>query len=237
MKKLFPAIVFLLSALLTDSFAQPEITPATQAPPPPKQSSSQAEKQPSASAAATAAGISYGILVDNSGSYRQILERIIEAVEDLVETNTDADEAFLMRFVNSDKIKLLQDFTASKNELREAANEMFVEGGLTAILDAVDFSARHLAENAGKDGAPRAKILVLITDGDERQSAVKMENVLKFLKDNQIRVFALGVSEEKVSTKILDRLTRETGGKNIVPKTRAELPAAVKELAAAIRAR
>ena len=234
MKKLFPAIVFLLSALLISSFAQREITPASQAPPPSKQSNSQAEKQPPAGAAV---GLSYGIVVDNSGSYRQILERVIEAAKNLVEANTAEDETFLVRFVNSDKIKLLQDFTASKNEIHEAADEMFVEGGLTAILDAIDFSARHLAANAGQDGAPRAKILVLITDGDDRQSTVKIENVLKFLKDNQIRVFALGLSEEKVSTRILDRLTRETGGKKFVPKTRAEVPAAVQELASAIRAR
>lgn len=232
MKNLFAAMMLVLSFLVTSSFAQPDKpAAATAAEAPPPQS-----KQ-----TAAAAGISYGIVVDNSGSYRQILEYVIEATKNLVEANAGEDETFLVRFVSSDKIKLMQNFTASKDEIHLAADDMFVEGGLTAILDAVDFSARHLAEKGGgsssSNDAARPKILVLITDGDDRQSTIKIESVLKFLKDNQIRVFALGLSEEKVSTKILDRLTKETGGKKFVPKTRAELPATVKEIAAAIRVR
>lgn len=233
MRKLFPAIGFLLFALLTNTFAQTEkpVAAATAEPP---------ITLPTSNKSGSSSGISYGLVIDNSGSYRQILENVIEAAKNLVESNGVQDETFLVRFVSSEKIKLLQDFTASKDEIHSAADEMFVEGGLTAILDAVEFSARHMAEkaNAGDSGTPaRPKILVLITDGDERQSAAKIESVLKFLKDNQIRVFALGLSEEKVSTKLLDRLTKETGGKKFVPKTRAEIPAAVRELAAAIRAR
>lgn len=218
MKKLFLSIVFLLVLSLTGALAQNKPVSAAATPP--------AQKQTVA--------LSYGIVVDNSGSYRMILDRIIEVVKDIVEENKADDETFLARFVSTDKIKLLQDFTVSKDAIHEAADEMYVEGGLTAILDAVDFSARYLAEKASVEPA-RRKILILVTDGDDRQNKAKIEEVVKFLKDNQIQVYAVGIADEKVSTKILDRLTRETGGRKFVPKTPAEVPAMIKELTTTIR--
>ncbi len=178
--------------------------------------------------------ISYGIVVDNSGSYRTLLGSVIDLSKDIVEENKADDETFLSRFVGSDRIKILQDFTDSKASLHDAADEMFIEGGLTALLDAVYFSAKYLAENA-KNEPNRKKILVLITDGEERKSEIKADELLKYLKEQQIKVYAVALADEKVSQKVLDRLTRETGGKKYLPKNRAELPAIVKELANAIR--
>jgi len=129
--------------------------------------------------------VSYGIVVDNSGSYRMILDRVIEAVKDIVEENNADDETFLVRFVDSEKISLSQDFTNGKTQIQDAADEMYAEGGLTAILDAVDFSAKHLSENADKE-ASRRKVLILISDGDDRKSVVKLEEVLKRLKSEKI---------------------------------------------------
>ena len=180
--------------------------------------------------------VSYGIVVDNSGSYRMLLERIVETVKDIVEENKTVDETFLVRFVDSEKIRLAQDLTNSKTQIQDAAEEMYIEGGLTAILDAVDFSAKYLAEHAaGAADSNRRKILILITDGDDRQSKTKIEEVLKFLKSEKIRVYAIGLSDEKVFTKILDKLAKETSGKIYTPKNRAETKIVVKELAAAMR--
>ena len=178
--------------------------------------------------------ISYGIVVDNSGSYRTLLGSVIDLSKDIVEENKADDETFLARFVGSDRIKILQDFTDSKASLHDAADEMFIEGGLTALLDAVYFSAKYLAENA-KNEANRKRIRVLITDGEERKSEVNADELLKYLKEQQIKVYAVALADEKVSQKLLDKLTRETGGKKYLPKNRAELPSIVKELANAIR--
>lgn len=219
MKKLFSSIVLLLVLSLANSFAQNKTAAAA--------GTTTTQKQ--------SVPISYGIVVDNSGSFRLILDRIIEITKDIVEENRADDETFLVSFVSTDKIRLLQDFTVSKAELHAAADEMFAEGGLTAILDAVDFAARHLAEKTGGE-AGRRKILILVTDGDDRQNKAKIEEVLKFLKDNQIQVYIVGISEEKVSMKVIDRLTRETGGKKFIPKTPAEVSTMIKELSAAIRA-
>jgi len=181
----------------------------------------------------TPVSISYGIVVDNSGSYRTLLDGIIEAVKNIVNDNKADDETFLVRFIDTDKIYLSQDFTPDKNLIRDAADEMYIEGGKTAILDAVYFSAKHLSANAEPN---RRRVLVLITDGEDRQSRVKLEEVLKFLKDEKIQVFSIGLSDEKVYTKLLDKLAKETNGKTFTPKNRAEIQTVIKELTAVIRA-
>ncbi len=177
--------------------------------------------------------VSYGIVVDNSGSYRLLLDGIVEAVKNIVNDNKADDETFLVRFVDTDKIYLSQDFTPDKNLIRDAADEMYIEGGKTAILDAVYFSAKHLSANAESN---RRRGLVLITDGDDRQSKVKLEDVLKFLKGEKIQVFSIGLSDEKVYTKLLDKLAKETNGRFFTPKNRAEIQTVIKELTAVIRA-
>lgn len=180
------------------------------------------------------AAVSYGIVVDNSGSYRLLLERIIDLVKDIVGSNGGNDETFLVTFVDSDKVRLHQDLTSSKELLSDAAEEMYIEGGQTAILDAVSFSAKHLVEKTSST-PERPRVLVLISDGDERASAAKIEDVIKYLRDEKIRLFAIGISDEKVAMKILDRLTKETGGKKYLPKSRAETPELVKSLSADMR--
>lgn len=175
-----------------------------------------------------------GIIVDNSGSYRMIFETVIKSVNQIVEANSVDDEAFLVRFVDASKISLIQDFTSSKDDLQSAAEGMFIEGGQTAILDGVYFSAQHLAE---KDvSANRRKILILITDGEDRKSAAKIEEVLKFLKDEKIRVFTLGLSDGKIYKNLLEKLAKETGGKSFLVEKRSEIEAIVKQLTVAVRA-
>ena len=178
--------------------------------------------------------VSYGLVIDNSGSYRTLLEKVIKLVSAIVDENKPGDEAFLVTFVDTPKIVLRQDLTESKDVLRDSVENMFIEGGLTSILDAVKYSAEHLAQNAKSD-AGRSRVLVLVTDGDERQSAANIDEVLKALKAANVRVFVVAIAEEKVYTKLIDRLCKETGGVKYTPKNRDEITAAVKSLSAAIR--
>lgn len=183
-----------------------------------------------------AAPVSYGLVADNSGSFRPLLDKVITIVSDLVEENAAEDEAFLVTFVDTPKIVLRQEFTYRKSELHDAAQNMFIEGGQTAILDAVKSSADYLAKNAQTD-AGRLRALVVVTDGEDRASVSKIEDVLKLLKEQNIRVYAVAIADGKVFTKLLDRLTKETGGALITPKNRSDISAAVKQISAAMRTR
>ncbi len=195
------------------------------------QSKDTSKKTPEAAPSA----VRYGIVVDNSGSFRTIFERVVQTTKSIIEENKPDDKAFMIRFVDTEKVSVLQDLTDSKAGLLDATDEMFPEGGQTAILDAVEFSAKYLKKNSAE--SDQNKVLVLITDGYDRSSATKIEDLLKFLQTEKIRVFAVGISDEKVSSKLLEKLAKGTGGKVYLPRTQTETDAAIKELAAAIRLR
>jgi len=187
-------------------------------------------------AAAKTLPVSYGLVVDNSGSFRPLLDRVITIVSDVVEQNGAEDETFIVTFVDTPKIVLRQEFTYVKADLHDAAQNMFIEGGQTAILDAVKSSAEYLGKNARTDSG-RLRALVILTDGEDRASVSKIDDVLRMLKEQNIRVFAIAMAEGKVFTKLLDRLTKETGGTIFMPKNRNDVSAAAKQVSAAMRTR
>ena len=197
-----------------------------------------AQKSPaeSNSTQETTTPLRFGLVVDNSGSYRTILERVITSASSIITETRPGDEGFLVTFVDTSKINLRQEMTQNKQDLRDSAENMFIEGGPTAILDAVMFSAKYMVENS-KAEPDRPKVLILITDGDERESGASIDDVLKTLKAANIRVFVLGLYEEKFYTKVIDRLTKETGGAKFVPKMPKETAANVSSLLSAIRSK
>ena len=178
--------------------------------------------------------ISYGFVIDNSGSFRKLLEDVIQFIGKVLDEQKPADEVFFVRFIDSEKIKLDQELTSDLSQVRDAADAMYVQAGQTAVIDAVRSAAEYLAENGKPENKARRSILI-VTDGDERASVTKPEAAIKVLKDAGIRLIAVAVSDEKVQTKVLERLTRETGGKLFVLKHKGELRTIAGEVAAALR--
>lgn len=183
-----------------------------------------------------ATGLTIGIMVDNSGSYRSIFDRVLASATAVIEGVREGDEAFLATFVDTPKIKLRQEMTREKRDLQDASDNMFIEGGPTALLDAVVFGSKYIAENGGNDPA-RARVLIIITDGDERQSSATLEDAIKLAKEAKARIFVLGLYEEKFYPKAVDRLVKETGGAKFVPKMPKDTPSAVASLLTAIRSK
>jgi hypothetical protein len=178
--------------------------------------------------------ISYGIVLDNSGTFRKLLEDVIYFTGKILDENKAGDETFFVRFIDAEKIKLDQEITEDAGQVRDSIDNMYVEAGQTAIIDAVRSAGEYLAENGRAENASRRSILI-VTHGDDKASVSKPEAAIKILKDAGIRLIAVGVSDEKVQTKLLERLTRETGGKLFVMKHKGELRTSAGEVAAALR--
>lgn len=193
-----------------------------------QESSLQPKPQPPADS------ISYGFVIDNSGSFRKLLEDVIQFVGKVLDEHKSGDEVFFVRFIDGEKIKLDQELTSDVSEIRDSADAMYVQAGQTAVIDAVRSAGEYLAENGKAENKARRAILI-VTDGDERASGTKPETAIKILKDAGIRLIAVAVSDEKIQTKVLERLTRETGGKLFVLKHRGELRTIGSEVAAALR--
>lgn len=195
--------------------------------------------------------VSYGLVVDNSGSLRSQIGQVVGAAKFLVERNRPGDEAFVVRFVSTDNIKTVQTMTADKSALGDALDRMFVERGQTALLDALYLAGDYLAKNAARTGdVKRRRALLLVTDGEDRASFHKVEQVLKLLKEGGVQVFCVGLtgaldkgqgfitaSKRQRAKDLLMKIAEETGGRVFYAEKDGELEAAVNDVAGGMRTR
>ena len=193
--------------------------------------------------------VSYGLMVDNSGSLRAQIERVTPAAMSLVARNGPGDETFVLRFVASDTIRVLQPFTADKAAVNRALESMFIEGGHTALLDALYVAGEYLLKNASRAGAGGRRLaLVLVSDGEDRESTHELEQVLKLLKDGGVRVFCLGLTGDLDDTRgivykgrrqkakdLLAKIAEETGGRVFYAEKGGELEGAVADVGRDVR--
>ncbi len=183
--------------------------------------------------------ITYGLVVDNSGSIRSQISQVIEAGKSIVSSNKPGDETFVVRFISSDEIKIMQDFTADRQMLNDALEDMYVEGGQTAVIDAVYLAAEHASERRKNDPVEdkRRRALILVTDGEDRASFYKAEQLFEALKEEDVQIFVIGFvnelekdrgfiskSKRDKAVSLLDRMAKETGGRAFYPNSLSELP-------------
>src|SRR6185436_20127762 len=71
----------------------------------------------------------YGLAVDTSGSLRPQFNQVIEAAKTIINSNKKGDETFLERFISSDKIETIQDFSDKKDLLLDGLDNLYIEGG------------------------------------------------------------------------------------------------------------
>jgi Ca-activated chloride channel family protein len=194
--------------------------------------------------------ISYGLAIDTSRSLRSQIEKVIEAGKIIVNSNRPGDETFLERFIDSDKIDILQDFTADRTLLEDALDDLFSEGGQTAVVDGVYLAAEHVAQYKKGDDLSdrRRRALIVVTDGEDRASYYKQDQLFARLREEDVQIFVIGfVSElEKEGSLIkksprdkaialLDRMAKETGGRTFYPTSIEELPKIAQEISRDMR--
>ena len=188
--------------------------------------------------------ISYGLAVDTSGSLRSQLQSVIDAGKTIVNSNKKGDETFLVRFISSDKIETVQDFTSNKDALMDGLDSFYVEGGQTAVIDAVYLSAEHVSEYRRGDGDDRRRrALIVITDGEDRNSFYKQEQLFARLREEDVQIFVIGFINEldkdaglirksprDKAVALINKLATETGGRAFFPESIADLPQIANEI-------
>jgi Ca-activated chloride channel homolog len=188
--------------------------------------------------------ISYGLAVDTSGSLRSQLQSVINAGKTIINSNKSGDQTFLVRFISSDKIETVQDFTDNKELLMDGLDSFYVEGGQTAIIDAVYLSAEHVSEyRTGNEGDRRRRALIVITDGEDRNSFYKQEQLFARLREEDVQIFVIGFVNEldkeaglirksprEKAVNLINKLASETGGRAFFPESVAELPQIANEI-------
>ena len=192
----------------------------------------------------------YSLVIDNSGSLRSQLDKVIEAGKIIIDNNKPDDETSVIRFVSSDKIEIVQDFTPKKEDLNDALDNMYIEGGQTAIIDAVYLAAEKVTEyeksQASSDRKRRA--LILVTDGDDVSSFYSEQQLFEYLKESDVQIYVVGFvgelskeggfitkSRQGKAKEFLEKMATQTGGKVYFPNSVSELPGIAQNIASELR--
>ncbi|CAA9403807.1 MAG: hypothetical protein AVDCRST_MAG74-1810 [uncultured Pyrinomonadaceae bacterium] len=192
----------------------------------------------------------YSLVIDNSGSLRPQLEKVIEASKIIVGTNRPDDETSIIRFVSSENIEIVQNFTPDKTLLNESLDNLFIEGGQTAIIDAVYLAAESIT-NYEKQRDPndrKRRALILVSDGEDRDSFYKEQQLFNLLKETDVQIYAIGFvgdldkeggfiskSPQGKAKAFLERLAEVTGGKVYFPNDTSELNSIAQNIATELR--
>lgn len=187
------------------------------------------------------------LVIDNSRSLRSQLRDIIEAGKIIVVKNRSVDESAIIRFVGSNKIDVVQDFTLNKSLLVQGLENLFVEGGQTAIIDAVYLAATKIDQyqKSNQKDDVKVRALILVSDGDDRSSTRDEEQLFELLRNSQVQIYAIGfvgelskesagdgINHQEKAKTFLKRLTEETGGKAYFPNSIGELPQIAADISA-----
>jgi hypothetical protein len=184
--------------------------------------------------------IAYGILLDDTGSMRSQLGMVLEIGKGVVHQVHDHGPVSLFDFASqglgrasraipTPRIEATQD----EQLLNRTINNLYVQGGQTTLLDAIEF----IGDSLDRESPDTNKIIILITDGEERSSKINQKQLIQELNEHKTSVFAIGLVQQldKSRSKAVDLLkviTKETGGRVVFPKSdRQNLQSLLAELA------
>ena len=186
--------------------------------------------------------VSLGILLDTSGSMRTKLELVNKASLALIRASNPDDEVFLLGF--SQEIELLEDYTNDVDMISDALDNIVVTGG-TALYDAI-----YLGVQKAQKGRKPKKAIVVVSDGEDRDSYYKLEELLAKVQEADVQIFCVGFmspSPEKglfgrfsktpaeKAREAMQKISDETGGKAYFPQKVTDLNAVASEIAHELR--
>jgi len=135
------------------------------------------------------------IVMDNTGSVRKQLDNMVGIAKSLVQALGHHDQAKIIRFVGRDNITFEQDWTSDKAKLDRALSNLFVEGGESAVVDAVYLSVKDIIERRS-DKSGRRSAIVLVSDAEDRNSYYSVKDLIELLKDHPIPIFVVTLTKD-----------------------------------------
>jgi Ca-activated chloride channel homolog len=185
--------------------------------------------------------ISFGIVIDTSGSMRLKIKTVSDAAVSLIRQMHVDDEAFVASF--KAEPELAQDFTSDRRKLEDAIGELYASGG-TALLDALIATSDYANEN----GRRRRKALVIFSDGMERNSEFTEKEVMEAINENDVQVYLVSFVDEEAEEKgiygnasleeakdLLSLIADDSGARAFFPKNINEIPAIADQIAKDLR--
>jgi VWFA-related protein len=193
--------------------------------------------------------LTIGLLVDVSASQRNLIEIEREAAYQFFsQVLRKKDMAFLISF--GEEAELLQDFTGSPRLLQAGLERLRVSSGVSGVhpgpvptigtpRGTVLYDAVYLAATDRLSHEVDRKAVVLITDGVDQGSRLKIEEAIKSAQKADTVIYGIYYVDPSaygygyfggVSDSALKKMSEETGGHVFHVDRKHPLPAVFKEL-------
>lgn len=162
--------------------------------------------------------VTVGLIVDHSRSMEAKLQPVATAISSFAHSSNPDDEMFIVDF--NDKVwpELFsgRTFTSNPKELEGALVAVAAEGE-TALYDAVYEGLQRL-----RSGHRKKRALIIVSDGGDNASRRKYSEVLALAHESQTIIYSIGLlvgSGEEEKPRVLERLSRDTGGLCFFPRS------------------
>src|SRR5690349_15782935 len=185
--------------------------------------------------------VSLVFAIDTSGSMRSKLDTVIKASVNLVKETRRDDEVAVVEF--KDQPELLEEFTTDTADVIDTLQSL-VASRQTAMLDALYVGADY----ASKEGKNRRKAIILVTDGLDRDSYYKFNEVVDHLRETDVQIYLIGFvsdldgdrglfrkSDKDKAEGLLKKLAEETGGKAFFPRELSETHSIAQQISTDLR--
>lgn len=144
------------------------------------------------------APVSWGLVLDRSGSMVGMIGDVYRAALHIIDEGTEQDEMFIVTFNN--KTELVEDFTSDRHRLENSILGLQADGG-TALYDAIAFALDHV-----RSGKHKKRVLMVLTDGEDNMSRLKFRKLVERVQEEGVLIYTVGMFEG-----MDDRLLRMMG--------------------------
>ena len=180
------------------------------------------------------APVTIGLLIDSSGSMRNVRDRVIAAAAEFVTSSNPRDEIFGLVF-NDDVQPVLRDtpFTSDAETLRHALAEVFHPEGRTALYDAVSQGLHYVA-----NGTSERRVLVVLSDGGDNASDASLKDVMTRVQTSNTVIYSVALADPldvDANPKRLRQLADASGGESFTPQNVDEVRSAFQKIARDVR--
>jgi len=167
----------------------------------------------------------YAILIDSTGSMRSQFVTVFQLGREIAHQVHDRGPVSIFCFKRAPDrrdaramVTAVVEQTQDERLLDKAFDEIYIQAGQTTLFDAIDL----MADGLNKQASDSPKVIVMITDGEDRASKASAAQVIEKLKSLNIPVYVIGLVQElepkqrQKATDLLRRISLETGGQAVI---------------------
>ena len=181
--------------------------------------------------------VSIGLVLDFSGSMKDKIGKLRDAVAEFLKTANPEDEFCVIGF--RDRPDLPSGFTSAPQDIQNLVS-MAESRGETALLDAIGSSVRWM-----KKARHARKALLIVSDGGDNHSRLRARDIRNLVRESDMEIYAIGIagedglvygaSEESNGAALLDEIAEAGGGRYYEINEARDLPGLAEKIGTQIR--